>query len=74
MLNKNIEPLEKVSVLLVDDDAGLCNALSEYLSEFFDVAIALDGREAIAKIHDKKTRFDVALVDMSLEMVRMASM
>ena len=53
----------KIKVLIVDDDFGICQTLSDILkAEGYQVDIANDGLQAIAKI--KKNEFDVVLLDI----------
>jgi CheY-like chemotaxis protein/anti-sigma regulatory factor (Ser/Thr protein kinase) len=52
-------------VLVVDDDRGLCLALSTLLKEVgHDVATAADGPEALALLHQRA--FDLVLLDIGL--------
>lgn len=54
---------EKASVLIVDDDANLCETLSDILEEKgYRVAVAHDGPEAIEAVKDQ--HFDLALIDI----------
>jgi general secretion pathway protein E len=54
---------EKASVLIVDDDANLCETLADILEEKGYRAVAAhDGPKAIEKVKDQ--HFDLALIDM----------
>ncbi len=54
---------EKASVLIVDDDANLCETLADILEEKgYRVAIAHDGPGAIKEV--RKQHFDLALIDI----------
>jgi len=54
---------EKASILIVDDDPGMCETLSDILEEKgYRVVVAQDGRKAMAEV--KGQRFDLALIDI----------
>jgi len=54
---------EKASILIVDDDPGMCETLSDILEEKgYRVVVAQDGRKATAEV--KGQRFDLALIDI----------
>ncbi len=54
---------EKASILIVDDDAGMCETLSDILEEKeYRVVVAQDGQKAVAEV--KGQRFDLALIDI----------
>ena len=54
---------EKASVLIVDDDANLCETLADILEEKgYRVVIAYDGPNAIKEV--KGQHFDLALIDI----------
>lgn len=54
---------EKASVLIVDDDANLCETLADILEEKeYRVAVAHDGPQAIEEV--KGQHFDLALIDI----------
>jgi len=54
---------EKASVLIVDDDANLCETLADILEEKgYRVAIAHDGPKAVQEV--KGQHFDLALIDV----------
>jgi len=56
---------EKDSILIVDDDPGMCETLSDILEEKgFDVGIAQDGRTAIQRMQDG--RYDLILIDIMM--------
>lgn len=60
---KNMEP--KTSILVVDDDAGTCEILSDiFEDEGYQVATANSGRQAMDKA--EQTAFDAALIDFRL--------
>jgi two-component system response regulator HydG len=55
----------KGSILIVDDDMGICETLSDIMEvKGYDAAIALDGYEAIQKV--KEVAFDVILMDIKM--------
>ncbi len=55
----------KGKILVVDDNEDLCEMLKDILEmEEFEVAIALDGSEALNKAKD--TDFDVVLMDVKM--------
>lgn len=52
-------------VLLVDDDQGLCELLSEYLSgEGFDVEVSSEGESALARL--REGGWDLVILDVML--------
>lgn len=54
---------EKGSILIVDDDASMCETLSDILEEKgYRVVVAQDGPKAIEEV--KNQRFDLALIDI----------
>ena len=54
---------EKASVLIVDDDANLCETLVDILEEKgYHVAVAHDGPNAIKEVEGQQ--FDLALIDI----------
>jgi len=54
---------EKASILIVDDDASMCETLSDILErKGYRVVVAQDGPKAIAEV--KGQRFDLALIDI----------
>jgi len=56
---------KKTSVLIVDDDLGICESLSDIFQEKgYLVSIAGKGSEAIDKL--KQTEINVALIDIKL--------
>ena len=66
-LRKGQLRMEKIKVLIVDDDANYANELTEYLKTTDDLAeagTALDGEEAFAMIEE--TEPDVVVLDMIL--------
>jgi two-component system response regulator HydG len=55
----------KGSILIVDDDMGICETLSDIMEvKGYDAAIATDGYEAIQKV--KEVAFDVILMDIKM--------
>ena len=57
--------VERLAVLIVDDDAGMARTTGLILShKGYTVAIARDGREAIEQI--KQRPFDVVLLDIKM--------
>lgn len=55
------------SILLVDDDEGIREALSETLSdEGFSVATAANGREAMRWLHEQRPSSCVILLDLMM--------
>jgi two-component system, NtrC family, response regulator PilR len=67
---------KSIRILIVDDEAGMCDFLAYYLaSQGFQVATARNGEEALALL--AKERFQVVLADImmptidGLEMLRM---
>ena len=56
---------DKASILIVDDDAGMCETLSDIMEDKgYYTAIALDGYVAIEKV--KEMDFDVILMDIRM--------
>lgn len=56
---------EKVSVLIVDDDASMCETLSDILEDKgYSVVIARNGAKAVAEA--KERHFDLALIDIMM--------
>ncbi len=56
---------DKASILVVDDDMGMCETLSDIMEEKgYRTIIATDGREAIQKA--KELAFDVILMDIKM--------
>ena len=56
---------DKVSILIVDDDAGMCETLFDIMEDKgYRTVIALDGYEAIQKV--KEMDFDVILMDIKM--------
>ena len=56
---------DKDSILIVDDDAGMCETLSDIMEDKgYRAFIALDGHEAIEKV--KEMSFDVILMDIRM--------
>ena len=52
-------------ILVVDDEVGTCNLLSEFLGrKRYDVSIALSAQEAISSIESKRP--DVVLLDIRM--------
>ena len=55
----------KGSILIVDDDVGICETLSDIMEvKGYDTAIATDGYEALQKV--KEVAFDVILMDIKM--------
>ena len=55
----------KVSILIVDDDVGVCQTLADILeAKGYQVDTATDGFQAIEKA--REAAFDVALMDMKM--------
>ncbi len=64
-IEKALENGNNACILVADDDQALCDNLSDQLSqEGYSVALACDGKEAIAMAEDKT--YDVLLLDMKL--------
>ena len=56
---------DKVSILIVDDDDGMCETLSDIMEDKgYRAFIALDGYEAIEKV--REVDFDVILMDIRM--------
>ncbi|MDB4965420.1 MAG: hybrid sensor histidine kinase/response regulator [Myxococcales bacterium] len=53
------------SVLIVEDDPGLCGVMRRILSDSFDVLVVFDGLEALA-LFEAGQRFDVVLCDLHM--------
>jgi DNA-binding NtrC family response regulator len=54
---------EKASILIVDDDDGMCETLSDILEDKgYSVVIAKDGPGAVAEVGGR--HFDLALIDI----------
>jgi len=57
--------VDKGSILIVDDDVGICETLSDIMEvKGYHTAMALDGYEAIQKVKD--VAFDVILMDIKM--------
>jgi DNA-binding NtrC family response regulator len=57
--------LEKLTVLIIDDEISVADALEMILGDNgYDVTIALTGGDALEKINDR--RFDIAITDVRL--------
>jgi two-component system response regulator HydG len=57
--------VDKGSILIVDDDMGICETLSDIMEvKGYDTAIASDGYTAIQKV--KEVAFDVILMDIKM--------
>jgi len=55
----------KASILIVDDDMGMCETLSDIMEERgYRTVIALDGYEAVEKV--REAAFDVILMDIKM--------
>ena len=52
------------SILIVDDEKPICNALSLLLSDRYTVLTAATGKEAISQL--QKTAVDLVLLDIGL--------
>jgi DNA-binding NtrC family response regulator len=56
---------EKASILIVDDDAGMCETLCDILEDKgYSVVIAKDGPTAVAEAGSR--HFDLALIDIMM--------
>jgi len=56
---------DKASILIVDDDGGMCETLSDIMEDSgYRTVIALDGYEAMQKV--KEMDFDVILMDIRM--------
>jgi CheY-like chemotaxis protein len=56
---------DKASILIVDDDAGMCETLSDIMEDRgYRTIIALDGYEAVEKV--RELDFDVILMDIRM--------
>ena len=56
---------DKASILIVDDDAGMCETLSDIMEDKgYSTFIALDGHGAIEKVRERT--FDVILMDIRM--------
>lgn len=56
---------DKASILIVDDDVGMCETLSDIMEDKgYRTVIALDGHEAIQTV--KESAFDVILMDIKM--------
>ncbi|MBA2078618.1 response regulator transcription factor [Rhodanobacter sp. PCA2] len=54
-------------ILIADDDRALCALLAEYLRrEGFDVDVAHDGEEALARLHNAAQRPDLLILDVMM--------
>ena len=55
----------KISILIVDDDVGVCQTLADILeAKGYQVDTAADGFQAIEKV--RKAAYDVALMDIKM--------
>ena len=64
-IREPVEPESNVkgSILVVDDEAGVCDSLTEVLrEEEYDVTPLADGREAMTAINSRE--FDIVLTDL----------
>ncbi len=56
---------DKVSILIVDDEVGMCETLLDILEDIgYQTAIAVDGYEAIEKV--KERTFDAIFTDVKM--------
>ena len=56
---------DKTSILIVDDDAGMCETLSDIMDDIdYRTVVALDGYEALEKVGE--AAFDVILMDIKM--------
>ena len=56
---------DKASILIVDDDAGMCETLSDIMEDKgFRASVALDGYEAVEKA--READFDIILMDIRM--------
>lgn len=54
-------------ILIADDDRALCGLLAEYLQrEGFEVDLAHDGGEALARLHNAAQRPDLLILDVMM--------
>ena len=59
------EPLQRLKILVVDDQPVLCEILSEYLkNDLHDVEVVFDGVEALEMF--KSRRFDLVITDLAM--------
>src|SRR3954451_12474755 len=60
-------PIDRFSVLIVDDEPETCDLLSEHCrSRGLDVSVAQDGRAAITAIDRNPARYSVILTDLHM--------
>jgi|SRR4051812_42469132 DNA-binding NtrC family response regulator len=60
-------PIDRFSVLIVDDEPETCDLLSEHCrSRGLDVSVAQDGRAAIAAIERNPAQFSMVLTDLHM--------
>lgn len=56
---------DKVSILIVDDEVGMCETLLDILEDIgYQTAVAVDGYEAIEKV--KERTFDAIFTDVKM--------
>jgi two-component system response regulator HydG len=56
---------KKPRILVVDDDSGMCDTLSDILEDAgFEIAVGHDGVEALE--HVRKAEFDIVLMDIKM--------
>lgn len=66
MVERQVQPGEKIRVLLVDDEGGFVNVLSKRMSKRgFVVTTALSGTEAIRIL--RREDFHAAVLDLKME-------
>jgi DNA-binding response OmpR family regulator len=57
-------------ILLIEDDTALVDVLKMGLEqEGYDIAVAYQGKEALAMLDDPKNRFDLIVLDLILPLV-----
>jgi DNA-binding NtrC family response regulator len=62
----NQDPLKRIRLILIDDEAGFTTVMAKRLSRRgFDVTSAFSGSEAIQAM--RKAEFDVAVLDLKME-------
>jgi len=56
--------MDKIKVLLVDDEPSILHSFSEFLSTEFDLGTANNAEQAISILEEAEGAFDVAVIDM----------
>ena len=59
--------MEKIKLLVIDDNVNLVNMITEYFSKTSNIEVVLtayDGEEGIKVAQDQKDKYDVMILDL----------